>query len=897
MGEDLCVHGVLLSCSDGVVGVLLAVAMLGTVAAVLVGVHAYRPPAARLWRTLAAALSLMAVGRAASVVAGAVGVPEAVAGTITGVAVVLGIVLLLASAHGFVFGVVADRDATTDALVVAVATYLGLWQVVVTPQFAAAGVSVGPLPRAVALAALLAFTAFLRLSFAARRTASGRLFVVGGSVGVLGTVLALVPQPRPAVAVVVVAAWVLCLLAMAAAALHPSMRTLDSSLSGPTRTGRWRLLLVIAAIVVAAPFSMLDLAPDTALDFALETAAVLAVVVVGAWRVQRLLRADERAAAQSARQLELQGAVADLGRRTFTLSEPQAFVDLSVATAVEMLGVDAAAMLEILPDGSLRYRGAVGFPGHALTVERIDRDGSLAGATLAAGAPVVVDDLLADRRFPASTGLRTAGFVSGVALPVEGRESSHGVLGVFSRSRRRFSEDEIGFLEVAGNILSGTLDRAEVESRLRQQALRDSLTQLPNRRLLLERLDTACRRARGAGPTVIAIEIDGVGVVNDTLGHDAGEALVIAIAERLATCFASSDTLARYSDDTFVGVWTGPPTARDDLVAIVSAALSPPFPVSEGEVFVRATIGTAIGAPGTSAQELLRQADLALLWAKRERSWQAAFEPRMAVAAQQRLQLETDLRHAIERDEFEVYYQPQVDLDTGSAVGFEALIRWRHPRDGMVPPGAFIEVAEQTGLIAALDRWVLDAACRQIQAWTEAGHDVPRVSVNVSAATLHHGDLPQRLAAALAETGVTPDLLEIEITESSVMRRPEEALATLRALRDIGVRIAVDDFGTGYSSLSYLQRFPVDTLKIDRSFVSTLESTSSAPADNGILAAIVAVSRHLGLGLVAEGIETPVQRDILRALGCDVAQGYYYARPLPADELDSWLAQAVAPVS
>lgn len=896
MGEDLCVRGVLLSCSAGGIGVLIAVVLAIATAAILVGVRAYRPPGAHLWRMLAVALGVMVAGRVATLVAAAAGAPDGLANAFAGIGLVIGIVMMLVSAHGFVFGVVADRDATIDALVVASAACLGLWQLVVVPEFAAAGVAIDALPRAVGLAATLTLAAFLRLSFALRPTVSGHVFLIGGGIGVLGTILALVPEPHPATVVAVVLSWVTCLLAVAVSALHPSMRLVHDTLTGPVRTGRVRLLLVIAAIVVAAPFSMLDLAPDSSADFAFEATVVLAIVVVGSWRVLQLLRADERAAAQASRQLELQGAIAELGRRTLTVSEPQAFVDLSVATAVEMLGADGAAMLEILADGHLRYRGAVGFPGHTVALDRVARDGTLAGASLAAGGPVVVDDLLADRRFPASMGLRSAGFVSGVVLPVEGRETCHGVLGVFSRTKRRFTEDEIGFLEVAGNFLSGALDRGEVEARLRQQALRDPLTRLPNRRLLLQRLETACSRARGDGPTVIAIEIDGVGVVNDTLGHDAGEELVLAVAERLATCFATSDTLARYSDDTFVGVWTGPPSARDDLVAIVAAALSPPFPVSEGEVFVRATIGTAVGGPGVSAPELLRQADLALLWAKRERTWQAAFEPRMAVAVQQRLQLETDLRHAIERDEFECHYQPQVDLVSGAPVGFEALIRWHHPRDGLVPPGAFIEVAEQTGLIAALDRWVLQAACRQIREWTDAGIDVGRVSVNVSAATLQHGDLPQRLAAVLAETRVSPERLEIEITESSVMQRPDEALATLRALRDTGVRIAVDDFGTGYSSLSYLQRFPVDTLKIDRSFVSTLDA-SSAAADNGILAAIVAVSRHLGLGLVAEGIETPTQRDILQALGCDVAQGYFYARPLPADQLDAWLLRSGAAIS
>jgi EAL domain-containing protein (putative c-di-GMP-specific phosphodiesterase class I) len=298
--------------------------------------------------------------------------------------------------------------------------------------------------------------------------------------------------------------------------------------------------------------------------------------------------------------------------------------------------------------------------------------------------------------------------------------------------------------------------------------------------------------------------------------------------------------------------------------------------------------------PGETAQDLVRRANLALLAAKREGRPSASFQPEMEAAAQRRLRLETDLRRALERGEFECHYQPQVEVASGRIIGVEALVRWNHPRSGLLAPGAFIEAAEQTGLVAQLDRWVIEAACAQAQWWLTAGLDMGRMGINVSAATLQHVDLVEHLQAVLARTGLEARRVELEVTESGVMQRPDIAIATLRALRRIGVRVAVDDFGTGYSSLSYLQQFAIDTLKIDRSFVRSLsESSAARPVETGILKAIVALGRHLGLELVAEGVETVVQRDVLSDLGCDVVQGYLYSRPIPADELGRLLVAGV----
>jgi EAL domain-containing protein (putative c-di-GMP-specific phosphodiesterase class I) len=328
-----------------------------------------------------------------------------------------------------------------------------------------------------------------------------------------------------------------------------------------------------------------------------------------------------------------------------------------------------------------------------------------------------------------------------------------------------------------------------------------------------------------------------------------------------------------------------------ELAETLDATLRVPFSLDGRDVFLSASMGIVIGAPGVADPgDLLREAEIALNRAKGDRTTRrAVFEPGMNNETLERLDFENDLRRAIEREELVLHYQPLIDLATNQLVGLEALVRWQHPVRGLVPPMAFIPLAEETGLILSIGRWVLETACRQAQAWRMAFPDVsPMMSVNLSARQFAQADLGRQLSEILAETGLPAASLELEITESVVMDSSDEAIEALRALQGLGVKLVLDDFGTGYSSLAYLKRLPLDTIKIDRSFVAGLaDDDSNLP----IVQAVVSLAHGLGIDVTAEGIETVEQRDCLRELGCDRGQGYWFARPLPAAELESFLGQ------
>ena len=430
--------------------------------------------------------------------------------------------------------------------------------------------------------------------------------------------------------------------------------------------------------------------------------------------------------------------------------------------------------------------------------------------------------------------------------------------------------------------------RKSLEDELKRQAFHDSLTGLANRALFADRLQHAITRAERS-PTALAVlfvDLDDFKTVNDSLGHSEGDQLLVAVAERLRDGVRASDTIARMGGDEFAILVEDPTDAETPLEVgrRVLAQLEAPFVHGGKELFVRASIGIAVTyARDYTADEVLRNADVAMYTAKtRGKNRIEVFEPGMHAAALTRLALKGDLERALERNEFRLVYQPIVRLGAGRLSGVEALLRWEHRERGTVGPTDFIPVAEETGLILPLGRWVLEQACAQAAAWNAIAAEPITMSVNVSGRQLQEPGFVAEVAAVLAATRLAPELLTLELTESILMQDAEAATAMLVELKALGVRLAIDDFGTGYSSLNYLRRFPIDELKIDRSFVASLHD---GPAQSAVVLSILRLSETLHLETVAEGIEERSQLAVLQDLGAELGQGYFFARPLDVDAM------------
>ncbi|MET0623315.1 MAG: EAL domain-containing protein [Pyrinomonadaceae bacterium] len=435
----------------------------------------------------------------------------------------------------------------------------------------------------------------------------------------------------------------------------------------------------------------------------------------------------------------------------------------------------------------------------------------------------------------------------------------------------------------------------ESREHFRNAALHDALTGLPNRALLMSHLKLAVEHAKrrpGYLFAVLFLDLDRFKVINDSLGHVAGDQLLVQLARRLEECIRSTDTVARLGGDEFALLLSDIEDYADAarVAERIQEELSLPFHLGGHEVYTSASIGITLSATGYQEPEaILRDADTVMYRAKANgKARHELFDEAMHARAVALLRTETDLRRAVERDEFRVVYQPILSLPTAEVAGFEALVRWQHPERGVVPPSEFIPVAEETGLIVEIGRRVLFESCRRLREWQGRGL-VPaslHVSVNLSGKQFAQAGLAASVAGALAETGLDPRCLRLEITESVVMANAEAACSTLGALRALGIGVSIDDFGTGYSSLSYLHRFPVDTLKIDRSFVSRM----GQPDENGeIVRTILTLASNLGMGVVAEGVETARQAEMLGELGCEYAQGFLFARPLDPEAVAGWL--------
>ena len=455
-----------------------------------------------------------------------------------------------------------------------------------------------------------------------------------------------------------------------------------------------------------------------------------------------------------------------------------------------------------------------------------------------------------------------------------------------------------GVLEHYVLTIADISQRKSQEHQIRYQASFDRLTDLPNRWLVCERLEEAIVRAqRGKSKVAVAfLDLNRFKQVNDTLGHHAGDELLKLVARRLRNCTRMTDTVGRLGGDEFLIV---APDAADRsagarLVEKILYSMAEPFSVHNQELFCGASIGIAFYPDdGETADQLLRNADLAMYHAKRNPEHKYVFyDSGMRERSGFTLGLESDLRRASGGDEFELHFQPKIDLAGNRTIGAEALIRWRHPVRGMVSPAEFIPLAEETGLIWEIGAWTLIESCRRLAGWIERGLPIPSVSVNLSPRQFQDARLVGFVRSVVESAGIPADRLELELTEGAMIGDIEKAVTILNGLKDIGVRLSIDDFGTGYSSLAYLKRFPIDTLKIDRSFVRDIVKSTTDPA---IVGTIVNLAESLGFDTIAEGVETQEQADMLRLQRCTRIQGYLISRPLPVDQFETFLSNSVVP--
>jgi diguanylate cyclase (GGDEF)-like protein/PAS domain S-box-containing protein len=600
------------------------------------------------------------------------------------------------------------------------------------------------------------------------------------------------------------------------------------------------------------------------------------------------------------RALAQQAVVARLGESALQDGDPEGLMKAATELIGGVPGIHSACIWELGRDGR-RLNLRAGLEEEVVGAGRrvsAARD-SHAGAALDSGAHAIVSDWETESRHTMPPVLRVVGAASSLAVVIDGKNRPFGVLDVHATEPNRFSAKDVPFVQAAANVLADAIERHAADQALRYRVLHDSLTGLPNRLSFVDSLGEALRHAAVSGSPVgiLFLDLDHFKLINDSLGHHAGDALLRAVAPRLRAHLRPGDVVARFGGDEF-GILIDRLADEGEAIAIadrVAAAFAHPFSIDGVDHFVSASIGVAVARASeqraVNAELLIRDADAAMYRAKEGgRARCVLFDAEMRASALRRLEVERELRHALDRDELALHYQPVINLRSGEIGGFEALVRWRHPERGLLDPSEFVSIAEDSGLIEPIGRWVQERACRQATEWHQLRPDSRPldIAVNLSARQVAHRDLPATVEEIIGRTGLDPAHLRLEITESILLEESATAASSLEALNELGVRLVLDDFGTGYSSLAYLNRFPFHALKIDRSFVDALGIEQEPTA---IVEAIIGMAGALSLEVIAEGVESEVQLAELQRLGCDYAQGHLFHAAMPERDVSRLIAE------
>jgi diguanylate cyclase (GGDEF)-like protein/PAS domain S-box-containing protein len=844
-------------------GSLFVAISLTVPAALLRGVSRYGPPGRRAWLVLILGTVLYSTANVPwylypKIVGRSLGFPSvADAAYLTGYGLLcVGLVALVRSRGR------GDRGGVVDGLIVTLGLSVFWWSAIISPYVEASGLSASQ--RLVSIAYPLVDVALVGVVVAlvSIRGTRGPAFWL-----LLGSLVAQTASDTFYAQAVLhgtfrfgapyFLGWLVAYPLLGAAVLHPSMRGLAAGTAARPTASRMRVLLVTTvALMPTVVLGVLELIEGDVDSVAIT--AIAGVAFLMAMIRLRMLMVDVselRRAEAALRDSEVRyrSLVERVPAVTYLADPGETGTWRYVSPQIEgLLGFSPEEWLE---DPTLWARQIHPDDRERVVTKEINLTGAAAGRDPSA--------------FP--------------ALATEYRMLARDGRVIWVRDEAFFVPDEAGVPATLRGILVDITERKALEEELSRQAFQDTLTGLPNRALFHDRVEQALARARRDDTrlSVMVLDLNGFKSINDSLGRQAGDQILVEMADRIRVCVRGSDTAARLGGDEFAILLDGADASEAGAMASrLLASLTAPFQIGDRELFVDGSVGIAEARGPMTLDEVLRDADAAMYSAKRKgKGSYEVYKESLHADVLQQLELSSELRRALHREELVLHFQPVVILPRGEVVGMEALVRWNHPTRGLVPPGDFIPVAEESGLIAPIDRWVLREACRRGVEWNlpSARPDPLRMHVNISPRHLHDVSLVDKVAEILRETGFPPGLLTLEITETTLVHDAEAALRVLHELKDLGVLLAIDDFGIGFSSLSYLRRLPVDVVKIDRSFVSGL---ADDPAEWGLARGIVKLVHGLGLETVAEGIERADQVAHLRALGCGRGQGFYFARPV-----------------